>query len=211
MPSTERCPICQVAVKPENLLRHLNDIHPRHPDTPAVRERLKEEGRGVAPRHTAAPIRIRRWHAGVALGVAGVLVAIVLLGPFFAPNYTRDSCIGETYHAHSSLRIWAVDHYHPIPGNIGISSSCHRPIHTHSGYDPSTGYVTLHLGGPFPKDFTLGDFFYIWDQPFSETQVVTFIADGTYRITMRVDGNPSTAYAALVLRDGQQTEIIYDS
>src|SRR5436309_11182141 len=65
MAKMDRCPICNVAVKPENLIRHLNDIHPRHPDRPGLIEELKEEP-GRAPRLKAGrPIRIRRWQIAV--------------------------------------------------------------------------------------------------------------------------------------------------
>src|SRR2546428_2162700 len=72
MAKMDRCPICNVAVKPENLIRHLNDIHPRHPDRPGLIEKLKEEpGRIQRPR-AGRPIRIRRWQIA--------LVAIIVLG-----------------------------------------------------------------------------------------------------------------------------------
>src|SRR5438046_5567302 len=71
--NTERCPICNVAVKPENLPRHLNDIHPRHPDMPRFRDELKAELGRNAPRNAARPFRIRKIHVAVVL-------VIVLIG-----------------------------------------------------------------------------------------------------------------------------------
>lgn len=211
----DRCPICSVSVKPENLVRHLNDIHPRHPDTAKLVERIRATGRAVpAKRASGAPFRIRRWQVAVALGFSILVVAGIVIAPYLAPTYDRDSCIGETWHAHASLRAWILDHWHPIPGNLGVSSTCLRPIHTHSGYDPATGWVTLHLGGPFAKDFTVGDFFHIWGEPFSSTRIFTWSVDGTNRITVFVDTGSgrsvSTAYGAQVLRDGYQIEIRYE-
>src|SRR3989449_2140656 len=78
MAKMDRCPICNVAVKPENLIRHLNDIHPRHPDRPGLIEELKEEP-GRVPRPKAGrPIRIRRWQIAV--------VAVLPLGGLTTPD-----------------------------------------------------------------------------------------------------------------------------
>src|SRR5438034_1902328 len=71
----DHCPICDVAVRPENLLRHLNDIHPRHPDTPKLVERLKAEPGRIATRAPSRPLRVSRWQVLIVLIV--VLVGIV--------------------------------------------------------------------------------------------------------------------------------------
>ena len=212
MAKMDRCPICDVAVKPENLLRHLNDIHPRHPDVPAIRERIKEEGRPIASMPTGRPIRIRKWHVLAVVAVVFVVIGGVLVAPYIDPNrnFTRDSCVTmEIFHFHPFLRINILGSDYPIPGNIGITAGCHKPIHTHSGYDPSSGFVQLHVEGPVARDFTLGDFFYIWGQPFSSTRILTYADDGTNHVRMTLDGSPSTAYGGLVLRDGQRIEVFY--
>ena len=72
MKSMDHCPICDVAVRPENLLRHLNDIHPRHPDTPKLVERLKAEPGRIAARTPSRPLRVSR------LQVLIILVVILL-------------------------------------------------------------------------------------------------------------------------------------
>lgn len=145
----------------------------------------------------------------VLLVLGGIVVA-----PYLDPNrnFTRDSCIPSEivpYHFHPFLRINTVGNDYPVPANIGILPGCTKPLHTHSGYNPSTGFVQIHMESPVAKDFTLGDFFYIWGQPFSSTRILSHTDDGTNHVTMRVDGSASTAYDALVLRDGQQVEIFY--
>src|SRR3989449_3974327 len=72
MAKMDPCPISNVAVKPENLIRHLNDIHPRHPDRPGLIEKLKEEPGRVSRPKAGRPIRIRRWQIAV--------VAVIVLG-----------------------------------------------------------------------------------------------------------------------------------
>src|SRR6266480_36735 len=51
MATMDRCPICDVSVRPENLIRHLNDIHPRHPVSPAL-PCIGGEGGGLYHWHT---------------------------------------------------------------------------------------------------------------------------------------------------------------
>src|SRR5947199_10263509 len=72
MATMDRCPICDVSVRPENLIRHLNDIHPRHPDTPRLLERLRAEPGRIPRRSAGRAIRVRPWHV--------VLVALLLPG-----------------------------------------------------------------------------------------------------------------------------------
>src|SRR5438552_15076145 len=87
MATMDRCPICDVSVRPENLIRHLNDIHPRHPDTPRLLERLRAEPGRIPRRSAGRPIRLRPWHVvRVALlrlgGLGGdYLLPIATLGP----------------------------------------------------------------------------------------------------------------------------------
>src|SRR5688572_10782692 len=125
----DRCPVCGASVKPENLLRHLNDIHPRHPDTPAIRERLEKEGRETVPRRTAAPIRIRRWQVGIVVGIVLLAAGGFLVAPYFDPNrdFNRDSCIDEfrvSYHLHITLHIFIDGGHLPIPTDVGRTPTC---------------------------------------------------------------------------------------
>src|SRR5437762_13393043 len=85
----DHCPICDVAVRPENLLRHLNDIHPRHPDTPKLVERLKAEPGRIATRAPSRPLRVGRWQVLIVLTV--VLVGIVAYYPVTIPSHNIDN------------------------------------------------------------------------------------------------------------------------
>jgi hypothetical protein len=67
-----------------------------------------------------------------------------------------------------------------IPAGIGITPNCHYEIHTHDFNG------VLHLEGPAPERYTLGQFFQLWGQPLSRTNVaglsglpvVVYINDG---------------------------------
>src|SRR5256885_13972303 len=109
MAKMDRCPICNVAVKPENLIRHLNDIHPRHPDRPDLIEKLKEEPGRVSRPKAGRPIRIRRWQiAVVAVIVLGGLGAVYLPPLLFrAPPFPciRPEGVGIGYYWHNPLTL----------------------------------------------------------------------------------------------------------
>ena len=161
MANMERCPICDVAVKSENLLRHLNDIHPRHPDTPRLREELSREPGRVRKRGGGRPIRIRRWHVAVV-----VLLVVGGLGTYYAVQAltppTPFGCIsgegGTVYHWHTDLSISEGSNPVPIPAGVGLTP-CLQPIHTHDGSGK------LHIESDSTRLYTIGDFFLIWRRP----------------------------------------------
>jgi hypothetical protein len=64
-------------------------------------------------------------------------------------------------HIHPELQIMIDGIPQPIPSNIGVQTGVMRPLHTHD----STG--VLHVEGPCQRDFTIGEFFQIWDQTFT--------------------------------------------
>jgi hypothetical protein len=105
------------------------------------------------------------------------------------------------FHIHAHLVIFVNGKYRIVPYGIGIApplrgentkagsfvtqGSCFSWIHTHA----ADGII--HLEGPAPRTYTLGDFFAIWGQPLSANQVgparghVTALFNGTYW-----DGDP---------------------
>lgn len=145
---------------------------------------------------------------GIAIGVAAT-AAVVLLGwnsffksPDSSAGGERVACINpdlpapKQYHIHPVLRILVDGREVPIPANIGLSQTCHRILHTHD----ATG--TIHVEPNFYKEYTLGDFFSVWGEP--------FFREG-YEIKMTVDGKPTEEYENLVLLDGQKIIIEYTS
>lgn len=217
MAKSDHCPICTVAVKPENLLRHLNDTHPRHPDTASIVGRLKEERRTSGPKAPRAPIRIRRWQVGLVLGIAAIVLVGYVVAPYFDPyrNFGPDSCIQHTsipgsvpYHMHPYLTIRILGNPQIIPDQTGITPSCMHPIHVHEGSDGS-GRTQLHVETPIVHTFYLRDFFYIWGQPFNPNQILGYTDDGTNHVRLTVNGTASSAYENLALWDGQEIVISY--
>jgi hypothetical protein len=107
-------------------------------------------------------------------------------------------------HNHAQLSITILGSPYTIPANIGIvSETCYRPLHTHE----NNGVIHIEL--PAARPVYLRDFFAIWGQPFSQSQILTSVADATHEIVMFVNGAPSGAYANLALVDGQTVSIEY--
>lgn len=214
MAKQERCPICDVPVKAENLIRHLDANHPRHPDTPALTAKLKvEPGRASAKRSTP-PIRLRGIHVAV--------IAIVILlgsGAYFVAPYLSSSaafpvtgCINDAtvvYHIHAQLGILIQGTRYAIPNNLGNTAACTHPLHTHQDYSPASQPAIIHVESPVIQAYTLGQLFQVWGQPFSQTNVVGYQTDAVNRVTMTVNGANSTAFGSLVFQDGQVIVISY--
>ena len=107
-------------------------------------------------------------------------------------------CVQHTrvgMHVHPRLKIFIKNEELKIPVNIGVSSTCMSPIHTHD----DTG--TLHLEFPSKQDMPLGDFFKIWEKPINEF--------GT-NPKMKVNGQENTELENYVMRDGDQIELFFD-
>src|SRR5690348_4067590 len=69
------------------------------------------------------------------------------------------------YHVHAHLAIFASGQPRTVPAQVGIPGTCLYYLHTHD----DTGIV--HVEAPTQRSFTLGQFFDIWGQPLSATQV----------------------------------------
>ncbi len=122
-------------------MRHLNDIHPRHPDTPRLREELSAEVGRVGPKRTAAPLRIQKWQVAlVALIVVGG-VGVYYLTRASPEPYPCVSGVGTYYHWHTQLSITSGGNPVTIPANIGITATCLEVLHTHD----TSGLIHIEL------------------------------------------------------------------
>jgi hypothetical protein len=111
-------------------------------------------------------------------------------------------------HVHPYLQIIINGQNVTIPADVGISSSCLEPIHTHD----ASGILHLETPGT-STNYTLGQFFQIWSATdhtvavdgqarpivFNSTDILGFKADATHKVVLLVDGKPSSEYASLVL------------
>jgi hypothetical protein len=132
------------------------------------------------------------------------------------------TCLPQEYtvqHIHPQLAIGINEQQLVIPVGIGIegasndtshesaskTASCLHPIHTHS----ADGII--HVESPEPRDYTLGDFFAVWRQPFSKDRILDYTIDTTHRIRMTVNGQESDQFENLILKDKDQIGIYYET
>lgn len=127
------------------------------------------------------------------------------VGPFIAPADTTQTGTVDgircapveqlAYHIHARLAVFANGRLYALPGGIGIPGSateqttegpvaaggqCFYWLHTH------TSDGVIHIESPIQRVYTLGNFFDIWHQPLTATQV----GDVHGKITGFVNGKP---------------------
>jgi hypothetical protein len=147
-------------------------------------------------------MRTRAWIGAVVAVVAVVLV--FTLGGGGTTAATKHAATGApvdgigcqtneqvVYHIHSHLAIFDNGQQQVVPRGIGIpgpqqvqdgfveSGKCFYWLHTHD----TTGVI--HVESPTKRTYTLGQFFDIWGQPLSNSQVGT----ATGKLTVFVDGH----------------------
>ncbi len=147
----------------------------------------------------------------VILSLTILILGGIVGGAFYSQkNFSpRDQCVEHSLslsmHIHPELKIFLDDQPVTIPTNIGISPSCMKAVHTHD----ETGKI--HLEYPQAYNFKLADFFAVWGQPLSKTQLLDKTVDEGHTLTMTVDGQPNQEFSDLVLKDGQQIELRYQT
>ena len=124
---------------------------------------------------------------GVLVGSVVLMIGLSLLGARAAKPIedVTTACVQHTgigMHVHPHLKIVIDRTEKVIPADIGVVSlRCMRPLHTHD----TTG--TIHLEFPVQQDVRLGQFFQIWQQPFSRAAILERAAGE--KDVLRVAGN----------------------
>lgn len=117
---------------------------------------------------------------------------------------------GVTGHFHPHLTINVNGKSQVIPAGIGLGVIINgvqgdMPLHTHSADG------ILHIESLVPFKWHLRDFFAVWGQTLTPTDVLGHVADARHKITMTVNGQPSKAFGNLVLAPFQEIVINYGS
>jgi hypothetical protein len=112
---------------------------------------------------------------------------------------------GQVMHIHPHLTIVADKQMITLPAGIGIdrTRSCMTSLHTHD----ASGII--HVESPIKKDFTLGDFFAVWNKPLSSDQILDYKVDQGHGLKFYVDGKESTEFENVLLQDHQELFIDY--
>lgn len=195
MAKPDRCPLCGVSVKEENLVRHLNSNHPRHPDALRLKETLKREGGGTAGKTSAPPFRLSRLHMAVIALVAILGLTAYYVSPYFqAPPGTFPCVTGSlVYHWHTQLTITVAGNPYTIPADIGLTATCSEPLHTHD----TSGLI--HIETNVGRLYTLGDFFTVWGKSFANP------------LQMTVNGTAMAPTSHVTLWDLESIDLSYAS
>jgi len=151
-------------------------------ERPTTKQRRVNRRESERQRAEAARRRQRRTRLFWVGGVAVVVIAVAAIAVFAnqagqanaAPTVDGIQCVateGNVTHTHQHLAIYDKGKPVPVPQGIGISDGkgCLFALHTHS----PDGIV--HVESPTQAQNTLGQFFDIWGQPLSRTQVTSLV------------------------------------
>jgi hypothetical protein len=119
------------------------------------------------------------------------------------------------YHIHAHLTVYVDGALRPIPAGVGIVTPVAQQTANGAFYGATRCYYWLHVHAqdgvihvesPNQHNYTLGQFFAIWNQPLTANQIgpatgtLTVFVDGT-----RYTGNPATI--ALTSREDIQVDV----
>jgi hypothetical protein len=181
------------------------------------KQKLREEREAKERQAREAAARRRRLTqlgAGVAVVVIAAVIAVVALsgggskakgpgsggpglqntaGPWgtgTADLEKRATAMGlpdpsdTAYHVHAQVTVYTDGKKQTVPANIGIDSGGQylASLHTHD----TRGVIHMEAIQPFP--FKLGQFFKVWNVPFSATQLGSFHSGGGLVLQTWVNG-----------------------
>ena len=187
------------------------------PQRPSQQRNSQRKLAEIRRQQRARQTRLRILAAVAGLAAAAVVVlAVVAFTGGQTSQQVRGMATGATvdgikcqtseqvaYHIHAHLAIYASGDPQAVPAGIGIPGGrCLYWLHTHD----ATGVI--HVESPAQRAYTLGQFFDIWGQPLSTSQVgrasgqVTVFLNGK-----RFSGDPRsiklTAHALIQLDVGK--------
>jgi hypothetical protein len=129
------------------------------------------------------------------IAIIGIVAIIVGIGVYSAltphallrgvPTIDGIACNpmeGSAFHVHSHLDIFINGVYFVVPSQIGIPSNCFYWLHTHD----NSGKI--HIEAPIHRDFTLGQFFDIWNKKLSNDQIFNYIANANNPLNVYING-----------------------
>ena len=108
-------------------------------------------------------------------------------------------------HVHSHLKIVIDGKQEIIPKDIGVGYGVMRPVHTHDNSGE------LHIEGPCKRNFTLKDFFDIYEKDFNSQCIFDKCINDKGSLKLFVSGKESQEFENLVLKDKREIVIEYSS
>lgn len=149
------------------------------------------------------------------IGIVVIIITLLFVGRLFSDNgrshrSNREvallctSDMATQFHIHPNLQIVINGQKQEIMANIGISLSCMNALHTHD----SSGII--HVESPEKRDFTLSDFFAVWNKTYNKDQILDYKVDNKHVIRETINGQEVEEYENTVLRDKNQIIIFYE-
>jgi len=198
------CPECGAYVKSSNLESHMKEVH----KTKLKKESKSavSEGKGKQGTSNVSTVGFPwRW-VGVGLVVFIIILAVLIIKPIDFGNNPNGTvpveCIdGKTLQVNfqvtlhimvTDYRTGKVNYTHMIPNGIGTApindKACTRRLHTDYDYTPGSQPAKIKVQSPDIRDFTLGDFFGVWDNQTLEPDKVMTYWTPEWRIVFKVNG-----------------------
>jgi hypothetical protein len=112
----------------------------------------------------------------------------------------------SVFHIHAHMDIFINGVNSPVPSQIGIPGHCFYWLHTHD----NSGVI--HIEAPMHRDFTLGQFFDIWNKKLNNDQVFNYVANANNPLHVYVNGTKvpdGTNYRDIKLNAHDEIAIIY--
>lgn len=153
------------------------------------------------------------------VGILAIGLVFIITNASKAPSSPEKSPLSKTnrevalscttdmatkFHIHPNLKIMAYGQLQEIPADIGVNNICMHPLHTHD----ASGKI--HVESPEKRDFTLGDFFAVWNKTFTKDQILDYKVDETHIIRETVNGKEVTTFENTILNDLDEIVIYYE-
>lgn len=128
------------------------------------------------------------------------MTALTYHFPLESKNQVYKKCVTHTdfskTHTHAMLSINQDGRKIKVPANLGITSSCMHPLHTHD----ETGLIHMEYGRAMK--YTLGDFFDLMGVVLNDTQIGALRTQDGYVISVEKNRKPITSsYRNILLKD----------
>lgn len=143
------------------------------------------------------------------------IIAAVLSGVIYWASLPRTSLAIDgiecnsmeqaVFHIHAHLDIYINGQPFTVPASIGIiQNKCLYWLHTHD----TSGII--HIEAPYFRSFTLGEFFDIWNKPFSNNGIFDNAVQGSNTLKVFVNGvETSGNYRDIILGAHDEIVIVY--
>ena len=156
----------------------------------------------------------------------GVIIGLIALGGIAVNTALEENKKLEAadkplvIHMHTTLKILIHSDRAIIPEKIGIDPKLYKsheldkygiknpktyPLHTHD----TSGVI--HVESTVIRTFTLGQFFDVWGETFSENCILDKCNDELNKVRMYIDGIESFEFREHVVKDGEVITIEYGS